>query len=160
MNTATTSALDTWSLDREIVLTRIIDAPVEAVFQAWVDPAAFCQWFGPDGFTCEVFEHDVRSGGRSCFDMVVTADGTVFGNRMDFLEVIENQRIVADHGNDIENDPTRFRLTITFDSQSDGRTVLTLRQLHPTAQRRADVIGFGAVALGMQTLSKLAAHVE
>jgi uncharacterized protein YndB with AHSA1/START domain len=60
----------TWALDREIVLVRVLDATREAVFAAWTDADAFCQWFGPDGFTCTVREMDVRPGGRACFDMV------------------------------------------------------------------------------------------
>jgi uncharacterized protein YndB with AHSA1/START domain len=53
-----------------------------------------------------------------------------------------------------------FRVTVTFDAQGDGKTVLTLRQLHPTAAQREAKIGFGAVEYGYQTLDKLARHVE
>ena len=49
---------------------------------------------------------------------------------------------------------------ITFDEQSDGKTVITLRQLHPTKAQRDAGIGFGAVEFGYQTLEKLAQHVE
>lgn len=52
-----------------------------------------------------------------------------------------------------------FRMLVTFDEQSDGRTVLTLRQLHPTRAQREATIGFGAVGYGVQTLDKLAAHL-
>ena len=48
---------------------------------------------------------------------------------------------------------------MTFDAQDDRKTVLTLRQLHPTAEQRAAVIGFGAVELGQQTMNKLARHL-
>lgn len=65
-----------------------------------------------------------------------------------------------DHGSDIDADPGRFRTTITFDAQSDGKTVLTLRQLHPSKDQRQAGIGFGAVEYGYQTLDKLAHHVE
>ena len=58
------------------------------------------------------------------------------------------------------DDPGRFRTTITFDEQSDGKTVITLRQLHPTKAQRDASIGFGAVEYGYQTLEKLARHVE
>jgi uncharacterized protein YndB with AHSA1/START domain len=51
-------------------------------------------------------------------------------------------------------------VTITFDEQSDGKTVVTLRQLHPTKQQRDATIGFGAVELGFQTLDKLAEHLR
>jgi hypothetical protein len=53
-------------------------------------------------------------------------------------------------GSDIDDDPARFRVTLTFDEQNDGKTVLTLRLLHPTSEQRAATVGFGAVELGMQ----------
>jgi len=148
----------TWALDREIVLVRVLDAPRNAVFAAWTDPDAFCQWFGPAGFTCTVREMDVRPGGRARFDMV-SGDGTLFDSRFDYLEVVPGERLVLDHGSDVDDDPARFRVTITFDQQADGKTVLTLRQLHPTVEQRAATIGFGAVELGLQTMNKLARHL-
>jgi len=54
----------TWALDREIVLSRVIAAPRERVFQAWSDPKQITQWFGPDGFKVESLECDIRAGGR------------------------------------------------------------------------------------------------
>jgi uncharacterized protein YndB with AHSA1/START domain len=101
---------------------------------------------------------DVRPGGRACFDMVAPG-GTMYTNRFDYLEVTPVERLVMDHGSDIDDDPTRFRVTITFDEQADGKTVLTLRQLHPTAEQRTAGIGFGAVELGLQTMDKLARHL-
>ena len=158
--TRTPTATDptTWALDREIVLVRVLDAPRESVFRAWTDPAAFCQWFGPDGFTCTVREMDVRPGGRARFDMV-SGDGTTYTNRFDYLEIVPGERLVMDHGADVDDDPARFRVTVTFDAQDDGKTVLTLRQLHPTAELRSTKIGFGAVELGQQTMAKLARHL-
>ena len=148
----------TWALDREIVLVRVLDAPRDAVFAAWTDADAFCQWFGPDGYTCVVHEMDVRDGGRARFDMT-SGDGTVYTSRFDYLEIVPDERIVMDHGSDIDDDPARFRVTLTFDEQADGKTVLTLRQLHPTVEQRNAGIGFGAVELGLQTLQKLASHL-
>ena len=148
----------TWALDREIVLVRVLDAAREAVFAAWTDADSFCQWFGPEGFTCTVREMDVRPGGRACFDMT-SGGGTVFTNRFDYLEVVPSERLVLDHGPDADDDPARFRVTITLDEQADGKTVLTLRQLHPTVEQRDAGIGFGAVELGLQTMDKLARHL-
>jgi uncharacterized protein YndB with AHSA1/START domain len=148
-----------WSLDREVVLSRVIDAPRELVFAAWTDAEHLGQWFGPAGFTCATREADIRVGGRWRFDFR-GPDGTVYDNRMVFLEILAPERIVFDHGHDRDDDPDRFRVTITFDAQANGKTVVTLRQLHPTAARRAAVIGFGAVEFGYQTLDKLAAHVR
>jgi uncharacterized protein YndB with AHSA1/START domain len=50
-------------------------------------------------------------------------------------------------------------VTITLDEQADGKTVLTLRQLHPTVEQRDTKLGFGAVELGLQTMDKLARHL-
>ena len=157
-NTPTVTDPTTWALDREIVLVRVLGAPRDAVFAAWTDADAFCQWFGPDGFTCTVREMDVRRGGRARFDMI-SPEGTVFTSRFDYLDVVPGERLVLDHGSDIDDDPARFRVTITLDEQGDGKTVLTLRQLHPTVEQRRATIGFGAVELGLQTMQKLARHL-
>src|ERR1700745_606411 len=57
----------TWALDREIVLSRVIAAPCERVFQAWTDPKQIVQWFGPDGFKVESVVCNVRTGRRRVF---------------------------------------------------------------------------------------------
>ena len=123
----------TWALAREIVLSRVIAAPRERVFQAWTDPTQILQWFGPDG--------------------------TRYDNRMVFLRIEAPRLIEIEHGSDKDEDPARFHVTVTFDAQSDGKTVLTMRQLLPTKEQRDAAIGFGAVELGYQTLGKLARHL-
>ena len=90
--------------------------------------------------------------------MVGTFEGKEqrFPNLMRFLELVPNERIVMDYGTPDPHDPDRFRMTVTFDEQADGKTVLTLRQLHPSSKRRQAVIDFGAVEYGMQTLDGFA----
>jgi uncharacterized protein YndB with AHSA1/START domain len=145
-------------MDREIVLTRVIAAPRERVFQAWTDPAQIVQWFGPDGFQVESLECDIRPGGRWRF-VYTGPDGAVYDNRMVFLRIEAPRLIEMEHGSDRDEDPHRFHVTVTFDAQDDGKTVLTMRQLHPTAAQRDAGVGFGAVELGYQTLAKLARHL-
>lgn len=157
MTSAANPALSQWALDREIVLSRVIDAPRDLVFAAWSDPKHLPQWFGPKGFKIETKEIDVREGGRWRFDMIAP-DGTIYPNRMRFRRIEKPRLIEADHGTDADEDAGMFRFTITFDAHGD-KTVLTMRQLHPTAAQRETVIGFGAVELGYQTLDKLAAYV-
>lgn len=147
-----------WPLDREIVLSRLIDAPRSVVYAAWTDPDQIQVWFGPAGMDIETKEIDLKPGGVWRFDMVAR-DGTRYSNRMVFLRMEAPALIEVDHGSDQENDPGRFRMLVTFDEQSDGKTVLTLRQMHPSKERRAWAIGFGAVEYGGQTLEKLALHV-
>ena len=120
--------LSTWALDREIVLSRVINAPRELVFSAWADPRHLPQWFGPAGFRVETKSMDIRVNGEWRFDMIAP-DGKRYTNRMQFRRIERPHLIEIDHGADKDNDPGIFRTTITFDEQSDGKTVITLRQL-------------------------------
>ena len=153
---------DTWSLDREIVLVKLLNHPREKVFAAWMDPEALAQWYGPAGLAIESQEADIREGGVWRFDMVGEFEGRLqrFPNLMRFLKIVPNELIVVDYGNADENDPERFHMTITFDEQADGKTVLTMRQLHPSRERRQAVVAFGAVEYGLQTLDGLAAWLD
>ena len=148
----------TWALDREIVLSRVIAAPRSLVFKAWTDPEHLPRWFGPAGFKVETQEIDIRVGGRWRF-VFTGPDGTRYDNRIVFPKVEAPRLLEMDHGQDKDDDPGRFRVIVTFDEQSDGKTVLTLRQLHPTKAQRDAGIGFGAVEFGYQTLDKLALHL-
>lgn len=156
------SLIETWSLDREIVLTKLLNHPRDKVFAAWLDAEALAEWYGPDGLNIETHHADIREGGTWEFDMVGTFEGVEqrFGSLMRFLEIVPNERIVVEYGSADPHDPDRFRMTVTFDAQTEGKTVLTLRQLHPSRERRQIVIGFGAVEYGMQTLDSLAAWLD
>jgi uncharacterized protein YndB with AHSA1/START domain len=79
--------------DRDLVLTRLIDAPREKLFRAWTDPALLRQWFAPLPWTTPVAELDVRPGGANLIVMR-GPDGNEFPNRGVYLEVVENERLV------------------------------------------------------------------
>ena len=146
-------------LDREVVLSRVVDADRDTAFRAWSDPEQIVLWFGPAGFELTTHEIDIREGGVWRFDMTAP-DGTRFPNRMTFRRIDAPRLIEVDHGTDADDDPDRFSMLVTFDQQENGKTVVTLRQMHPSAERRGIVIGFGAVEYGGQTLDKLAAHLR
>jgi uncharacterized protein YndB with AHSA1/START domain len=150
--------LNSWALDREIVLSRVVAAPRELVFKVWTDPHHLPKWFGPEGYTVETKEIDIRLGGLWRF-IYLAPDGTRYDNRMVFLKIEAPHLLEMDHGCDTDEDSSRFRVIITFDQQSNGNTVVTLRQLHPTKAQRDATIGFGAVEFGYQTLEKLARHL-
>jgi uncharacterized protein YndB with AHSA1/START domain len=63
MTSSTNAALSQWALDREIVLSRVIDARRDVVFSAWTDPKHLPSWFGPTGFKIETKEIDISVGG-------------------------------------------------------------------------------------------------
>jgi uncharacterized protein YndB with AHSA1/START domain len=143
--------------DREIVISRLLDAPLERVWDAWIDPKAVAQWFGPNGFTITTHEMDVRPGGVWRFTMH-GPDGVDYRDRVDYSEVVQPERLVYVHSGD--DDPNRFDVTVTFELQG-GKTLLTMRSVFATAEERARVVReVGAIEGGKQTLARLAEYVE
>lgn len=80
--------------DREIVITRIFNAPRQLVYEVWTNPERIAQWWGPEGFTTRVTELDLRPGGRSRYVMV-DPDGTEYPAKGVFREIIPFERIVT-----------------------------------------------------------------
>ena len=148
----------TSTADREIVLTREFDAPREMVFRAYTDPAHVPHWWGPNGFSVTVHQMDVRPGGMWRFTLH-GPDGTDYPSRIVYHEVSPPERLVFLHGEDVDDDPGAFHVTVTFDDLG-GRTRLTSRMVFATAAQRAGVEQFGAVELGYQTLERLAAYLR
>jgi uncharacterized protein YndB with AHSA1/START domain len=157
--TATQTPADASSTaDREIVMTREFDAPRELVWEAYTDARHLPHWFGPNGFTLTMIEIDVRPGGVWRY-MMHGPDGTDYPNRQTYQENVRPERLVYWHGEDVDNDPGAFHVTIRFDDLG-GRTRVTQRMLFNTAKQREGVIQIGAVELGHQTLARLAAYLE
>lgn len=101
--------------DREVVTTRVVNAPPARVFEAWIDPKHVVQWWGPDGFTTTIEEMDVQPGGvwRS---VMRGPDGTDYRNKSVFDEIAWPARLVYSH----ITGPV-FRMTVTFD-EGGGKT--------------------------------------
>jgi uncharacterized protein YndB with AHSA1/START domain len=157
-NAKSDSAWDLDALERELVLSRVIPAPRHVVFDAWINKDHLPRWFGPKGFTVETREIDIRVGGRWRF-LMIGPDGKRYDNRMTFLRIEAPHTIEFEHDSDKDDDAGRFRVLLTFDEQSDGKTVLTLRQMHPNKAQRDAGLGFGAVEIGYTTLDNLMRHL-
>src|SRR5260370_21490124 len=79
--------------DRELTLTRVLDAPRELVFRMWTDPQHVAQWWGPMGFTNPVREMDVRPGGALRIGMRAP-DGTDYPMIGTYREDVSPERPV------------------------------------------------------------------
>jgi uncharacterized protein YndB with AHSA1/START domain len=137
---------------RTMVLQRVIQAPRQVVWGAWVNPETLPRWWGPEG-TKRI---DLRTGGEWVFDMIAP-DGTVFPNHHLYGEVRAEDRI----GYTLlwgENGPKHADAWASFE-EADGATKVTLGMVFNTAAEFQRARGFGAVELGMQTLGKLARFV-
>jgi len=143
--------------EREIVITRVFDAPRELVWSAWTDPKHLVHWWGPKGFTNTFQEINVRPGGVWRFIMH-GPDGRDYQNKIVFDEIVEPERLVYSHNGD-EGEPVRFQTTVTFAERS-GKTELTMRMVFPSATERDRVVKeYRAIEGGNQTLDRLAEHV-
>jgi len=135
------------SADRELMLTRLINAPREKVYRAWTDPELLKQWFAPLPYTTPVAELDVRPGGANLIVMR-GPDGKDMPNRGVYLEVVPNERLVFTDAYTRAWEPSAkpfFTGILTFEDQG-GKTLYTARARHWTAEDRDahDKIGFHA----------------
>lgn len=124
--------------ERELMLTRIFDAPPSDVFRAWIDPEILKQWFAPLPWTTPHAELDVRPGGSSLVVMR-GPDGKDYPNPGVYLEVVENERLVITDAYIRAWEPSEkpfMTLVLSFDDLGDGRTRYTARALHWTVADR------------------------
>lgn len=142
--------------DRTMSFHRVIQAPVAAVWGAWMNPETLPQWWGPDGFSCRTTRIDLRQGGDWVFDMI-GPDGMVWPNHHRYVLVRPRTRIEYTlHWG--ENGPKHADASATFEDLGDA-TKVTLSMIFNTADQHEEAKGFGAVKLGLQTLGKLARFV-
>jgi uncharacterized protein YndB with AHSA1/START domain len=141
----TTTAESAATTDRELVLTRLIDAPREKLFRAWTDPELLKQWFAPLPWTTPVAELDLRPGGANLVVMR-GPDGNEFPNRGVYLEVVANERLVFTDAFTEAWQPSQkpfMTAILTFEDEA-GKTRYTARLRHWTiADREAhEKMGF------------------
>jgi len=123
--------------DRELTLTRLIDAPREKVYRAWTDPELLKQWFAPLPYTTPVAELDIRPGG-SAFIVMRGPDGKDLPNHGVYLEVVANQRLVSTDAYTKAWEPSEkpfMTLILTFEDEG-GKTRYTARLRHWTVDDR------------------------
>ena len=123
--------------DRELTLTRLIDAPREKLYRAWTDPTLLKQWFAPLPYTTPVAELDVRPGG-SAFIVMRGPDGKDLPNHGVYLEVVPNQRLVSTDAYTQAWEPSEkpfMNLILTFEDEG-GKTRYTARVCHWTVADR------------------------
>jgi uncharacterized protein YndB with AHSA1/START domain len=99
--------------ENEIHLTRLYDAPVHLVWDAWTDPKQAAQWWGPRGFTITTHSKDLRVGGHWAYTMH-GPDGTNYENKTVYHEVKKHEKLVYDHGGN-DDRPPLFQVSVTFE---------------------------------------------
>jgi uncharacterized protein YndB with AHSA1/START domain len=141
----------------ELHLTRIYRAPRSLVWQCWTDPAHVAQWWGPRGFSLTHHSKELRAGGSWAYTMH-GPDGKDWPNTTRYLEVVEGEKLVYDHGSDGQSKPL-FRVTVTFHDVPEGtRMEMTMGFESEEAARTTGE--FIRKAGGNSTWDRLAEYLE
>ncbi|MBC7841927.1 MAG: SRPBCC domain-containing protein [Gemmatimonadaceae bacterium] len=142
----------------DIRITRIYDAPVALVWDAWTDLAQVVQWWGPRGFTLTTHSKDLRPGGSWVYTMH-GPDGTDWPNFTRYHEVEPRALLVYDHGASAEDARPMFRVTAIFRDLGD-KTELDMRMTLPTAEEAQRTRAFIKTVGGNSTWDRLAEFLE
>lgn len=155
---AATNGAESATADREIVITRVIDAPRALVFEAFTEVAHLAQWWGPHGFTTTTRAFEFREGGVWEFVMH-GPDGTKYPEWISWTEIVPPERIAMLHG-EHRDDPEAFESVLSFEELGGATRVRMQTVFRSRELRDAAIERHGAVEGGRQTLAELAAYVE
>ena len=139
--------------DREIVLTRVFDAPRHLVFEAFTKPELLKRWFGPHGWSLVVCDVDLRVGGGFRFVMR-GPDGKDMGMRGVYREIQAPERSV--HTESFDDYPGESQVTAVF-VEKNGKTTMTATIEYPSQEIRDIVITTGMEHGAAESYDKLAA---
>jgi uncharacterized glyoxalase superfamily protein PhnB/uncharacterized protein YndB with AHSA1/START domain len=140
--------------DREIRMSRLLNAPIELVWEVWTKPEHIRNWWGPDGFTNTIHSLDLKKGGEWNLTMH-GADGTDYKNKSVFKEIIEHQKIVYEHVS-----APKFLATIEFENQG-GKTFIQWHMLFETKEQFIQVIKTFKADEGLkQNIEKLNNYIQ
>ena len=138
--------------DREIVLTRVFDAPRHLVFDAFTKAELLKRWFGPHGWSLVVCEVDLKVGGTFRF-VLRGPDGAEMGMRGVYKEIVRPERSV--HMESFDDYPGESQVTTVLTEQG-GKTTLTATVLYPSQEVRDAVIKSGMEHGAAESYDKLA----
>ena len=138
--------------DRELLISRTLNAPVDLVWEVWTKPEHIANWWGPNGFTNTITLMDVKPGGE--WHLVMHGpDGTDFKNKSVFKEVVFHKKLVYQHAH------PDFTATITFDEQGD-KTHLTWHMVFESKEEFIAVVKAHKADVGLrQNVEKMEAYL-
>ena len=138
--------------DREIVMTRVFDAPRHLVFDAFSKPELLKRWFGPRGWSLVVCEVDLKVGGGFRF-VLRGPDGKEMGMRGVYREIVPPERSV--HMESYDDYPGESQVTAVLVEEL-AKTTLTVTVLYPSKEVRDLVIQSGMEHGAAESYDKLA----
>lgn len=139
--------------DRELLITRTLNAPIELVWEAFTNPKHVANWWGPNGFTNTIYTMDLRPGGL--WELVMHGpDGTDYKNKSIYKEIVVNKKIVFNHFN------PDFTTTIEFEEQGE-QTHLRWHMLFSSVEEFIQVVKTFKADEGLkQNIEKLIVYLQ
>ena len=143
--------------DREIVISRLIGASRELVFEAFTEVRHLSRWWGPEGFTTTTRAFEFRVGGE--WDFVMHGpDGTDYSEWITWTEITPPERIALRHG-ESHDDPNTFEAVVSFQTEG-AATRIRMHTVFPTKELRDEAVAkYHAIEGGRQTLNNLADYL-
>ena len=143
------------TVDQEIVVPRLFDAPRELVFAAFTEREHVANWWVPSGTT--IHEYNGTPGGLWRYSMP-GPEGEQYSFRVRFIEIDQPARLVYEYGEDAADASEPVRTSVTFEEEN-GKTRVTLQLLFATAAAREEAAQYGAAAGAQQALRSLADYL-
>ena len=137
---------------REVVMTRVFDAPRHLVYDAFTKPELLKRWFGPRGWSLEVCEIDFRVGGLWRF-VLRGPDGSTMGMSGAYREIVPGERSV--HSEAFDDYPGESIVTMVL-TECDGKTTMTATVLYESQEVRDAVIASGMEHGAAESYDRLA----
>ncbi len=144
----------TSTADREIRISRLLNAPIELVWKVWTDPDHVKQWWGPNGFTNTISKMEMKPGGE--WDLVMHGpDGRDYKNKSVFKEIVRHKKIVYEHVTG-----PKFLATIEFESRGKT-TYLQWHMLFDTKEEFVQTVRIFKADEGLkQNIEKLSSYLQ
>lgn len=151
---STVKESNTATADRELRMSRLLDAPVALVWEVWTNPEHIKNWWGPNGFTNTISKMDIKENGE--WDLIMHGpDGTDYKNKSIFKEVVKYKKLVYDHISG-----PRFLATIEFEAQGE-KTLLNWHMLFNSKEEFIQVVKTFKADEGLrQNGEKLVAYLQ
>jgi uncharacterized protein YndB with AHSA1/START domain len=139
---------------KEIIISRVLNAPAALVWEVWTKPEHVINWWGPNGFTTTSQSMDLRPGGVWRF-MMHGPDGTDYPNKIVFLEIVPPEKLVYKHSDDGETTSINFHVSVTLENMG-SKTRLTMRSVFESAAELERLNReYGAIEGGKQHVGRL-----
>jgi uncharacterized protein YndB with AHSA1/START domain len=140
----------------EISFTRVYDAPVSLVWEAWTDPKKAAKWWGPRGWSITTHSKDLKVGGIWHYTMH-GPNGENIPQKTVYHDVVTESRLVYDHGGFDDREPL-FRVHVTF-NEVKGKTKMDMTMTFASPEKAMEIGKFIKQASGYSTWDRLGEYL-